>query len=293
MPNYPLKTIAAAIAVVCAMLLFFATYFTVDQNERGVVSTWGEFKYLAEPGLHFKVPFRDDVTYYKSPDMMSFSPEKPVNTYTVDNQEIDIIFTVFYYIPPARVQFIFEKSRDYKMLLFKMAEDRLKAEMGRVSVAHVAEKRGEIRDTIKVTLVADAKVLGVEVADFQLTNLEYTKSFRQAVEGAAAARQTIVTRENERLQEVETAERVRTKARGEADAKVLHARAEAQAIQLRGEAEAKAIRAQAEALQQNQRLVELRKAERWNGELPKQLLSGIVPFMQFSAPEDAPRAEKR
>ena len=73
-------------------------------------------------------------------------------------------------------------------------------------------------------------------------------------------------------------------AKGVADATLLKAEADAKAIQLRGEAEAAAIRAQAEALKQNTGLVELRKAEKWNGALPQQMLSGIVPFMNFNAP---------
>jgi uncharacterized membrane protein YqiK len=52
---------------------------------------------------------------------------------------------------------------------------------------------------------------------------------------------------------------------------------------MRGQAEATAIRAQAEALQQNAKLVELRKAEKWDGKLPVQVLSSVLPMMQFKA----------
>ena len=62
------------------------------------------------------------------------------------------------------------------------------------------------------------------------------------------------------------------------------AQAEAKAIQLRGEAQAAAMRAQADALARNPVLVEMKKAENWDGTLPQQLLSSIVPFMQFTPP---------
>lgn len=152
-----------------------------------------------------------------------------------------------------------------------------------------------LRDTIGTVLKGDVRSLGVEVTDFQLTDLEYTKSFRSAVEQAAAAKAMVETREQEKQQEIRTAEKVkiiaegqanaaREKAKGEADAKLLVAQAEAKAIKLKGEAEADAIRAQADALVRNPQMVELRKAERWDGKLPQQLLSGITPFMQFNAP---------
>jgi len=207
-----------------------------------------------------------------------------VNTYTVDNQEVDIYFNVFHRVPTNNVPFIYEHAQDYKERLFNIAVDRLKSEMGKVSVAHVADQRGMIRDKIKQVLSKDAAVLGLDVTDFQLANIEYTKGFKGAVEQAVTARQMIETREREAAQEKQVAERNRIKAQGEADALLTRAQAEAKSIQLRGEAEAAAIHAQAEALRQNTGLVALRKAEKWNGALPQQMLSGVVPFMQFGPP---------
>ena len=138
-------------------------------------------------------------------------------------------------------------------------------------------------------------MLGVEVTDFQLTDVSYTKSFRAAVEAAASAKATVETREQEKEQAIRIAERakidaegkanaVREAAKGEADARLVIAQAEAKAIQLRGEAQAAAMRAQADALARNPVLVEMKKAEQWDGTLPQQLLSSIVPFMQFTPP---------
>ena len=267
------------------LVVLFASFFTVQQYERAVVTTWGKFSYAAEPGLNWKVPFVQSA-YPIRTDIRTLTPAdaKGVNTYTVDNQEVDIYFNLFYRVPTTNVAFIYENAQDYKERLFNIAVDRLKSEMGKVSVAHVAEQRGAIREKIKQVLLNDAKVLGVDVTDFQLTNIEYTKGFKTAVEQAVTARQMIETREREAAQEKQVAERIRIKAQGEADALLTRAQAEAKSIQLRGEAEAAAIRAQAEALRQNTGLVELRKAEKWNGALPQQMLSGVVPFMQFNAP---------
>ena len=288
------KLIIGGIVGVCGIIVFLLSYYTVEQYERGVLTRFGRVVEISGPGLHFKMPFVNSVHFYRT-DIQSMSPKEGANTYTVDNQEVDVIFTVFYRVSPDRVQFVYENVQDYKERLFKMAIDRLKSEMGKINVQHVAEKRGDIRDKIKVILEKDAtEDLGVLVTDFQLTDIEYTKSFRQAVEGAAAAKATVETREQERVQSIKVAEKVkiaaegeanaaRETAKGKADAIVFVAIADAKAIQMRGEAEAKAIRAQAEALQQNQKLVELRKAEKWDGKLPVQVLSSVLPMMQFKA----------
>jgi regulator of protease activity HflC (stomatin/prohibitin superfamily) len=290
------KLTALGITAVCVLIMFLMTFFRVEQYERGVVTWFGKVQYLAEPGLNFKVPFAQTVTFIRT-DIRSVVPSAAVNTYTIDNQEVDIVFNLFYRVPPDRVAYVYENVPDFRERLFNMAVDRLKSEMGKVNATHVAEQRGAIRDKITKVLEKDVTELGVIVTDFQLTNIEYTKSFRAAVEAAASAKANVDTREQERIQAEKVAQKVkvaaigeadaqREKAKGNADAILLNATAEAKAIQLKGEAEARAIHAQAEALRQNAALVELRKAERWNGALPVQMLSNVLPMMQFKSPGD-------
>ena len=289
------RILATAAAAVLAIVLFLMTYFTVAQNEMTVVTRFGELTYVAGPGLHFKIPFVNAIQPYRT-DIQDLHPGKPVNTYTVDNQEVDILFTVFYRIPADQVAFIYTNNRDYETRLLSMTIDRLKAAMGQVNVQSVAERRGELRDTIKTTLANDGRPLGIEVTDFQLTDMQYTDAFRQAVNNAAVQKANIEAVEYQRQQAIKSAETVKIKAEGEAnavraraagdaDARLLHATAEAKAIQLQGEAEAAAIRAQAQALSTNAELVSLRKAERWDGKLPAAIYgSAPIPFLPVEKP---------
>lgn len=293
MPQFnPLKVIAGVLIGLLCLVGFLSTYFTVQQNERTVVSSWGEYRYVADPGLHFKMPFRDSTTDYPIGIQSLWSGKELVNTYTVDNQEVDIAFTVFYRIPADKIAFIYANNRDYEARLRSVSIDRLKAAMGQVNVQQVAENRAKLRDDIKRILVHDMQPLGIEVTDFQLTDLQYTKSFREAVNNAAVQKALIESREYERQQAekaaqtakitaIGIADKAREEARGSADARLLQATAEAKAIQLQGEAQAAAIKAQAEALKQNTDLTELRKAERWDGKLPTSIYAGApIPFMQ-------------
>jgi regulator of protease activity HflC (stomatin/prohibitin superfamily) len=255
-----------------------------------VVTSFGRLSYVAGPGLHFKIPFVNSAYDYRT-DLQSLSADHKINTYTIDNQEVDILFTLFYRIPPDQVEYIFTNNRDYKARLESMTIDRIKAAMGQVNVQQVAEKRGELRDSIRATLLHDAAPLGVEVTDFQLTDLQYTDAFRAAVNNAAVQKANIESVEYQRQQAVKNAEMVqinargqaeavREKAKGDADARLLAANAEAKAIQVQGEAQAAAIRAQAEALKSNPDLVNLRRAERWDGKLPNSIYgSAPIPFL--------------
>lgn len=292
--NAMLKLVGTGIVGILCFIIFPMTYFTVDQNAMTVVTRFGELIYVAEPGLHFRIPFVNSIETYRT-DIQDMQPAKPANTYTVDNQEVDVQFTVFYRIPSNKVAFIFTNNRDYRQRLLSLATDRIKAQMGRVNIQSLAEKRGELRDAIRVTLQHDSEPLGMDVTDFQITDLQYTESFRKAVNEAAVQKANIEAVEYQRQQAERAALTAKIKAEGQAnavrataigaaDARLLEATAEAKAIQLQGEATAAAIKAQADALRANSELVELRKAERWDGKLPTQMLSGIVPFMQFQAP---------
>lgn len=297
----PIRLAAGGIFAVLSLIVFLMTYFTVDQNEMAVVTRFGHMEYVADPGLHFKVPFVNSTTSYRT-DIQSLHPAKAVNTYTEDNQEVDVTYTVFYRVPPSKVEFIFANNRDYQQRIESLVVDRLKAAMGKVNVQIVASKRGELRDTIKNTLVHDLDPLGVVVTDFQLTDMQYTDSYRNAINAAAVKKAQVESAEYSR-QEAEktaqqakvaaigTADAARERARGEADAQVLNAKAnaesrllnataEAKAIQLQGEATAAAINAQAEALKANATLVDMERAKRWDGKLPTSIYAGApIPFM--------------
>ena len=296
--NTTLKLIVAAIVGVCAIILFLGTFYTVGQNERAVLTRFGKIVEVSEPGLHFRVPFMHGVRKYRT-DILSFTPapaakdQTPgVSTYTVDNQEVHVVFTVQYRLKPDMVAYIYENLQDLEPRLYQIAEDRLKSEMGKVNTSHVAEQRGSIRDGIKKVMQDATAGMGIEIVDFQLPNIEYDRTFKLAVQQAASARATVETKEQERQQAIKVAERVkiaaegeanaaREKAKGEADAIDVRAKAEARAIQIKGEAQATAMRAQANALSANPVLVEMKKAEQWNGVLPAAIYAGApIPFMQ-------------
>jgi regulator of protease activity HflC (stomatin/prohibitin superfamily) len=282
--------------IIAGVVIFFAvmgSYFTVDRHEVGIVTRWGAIKYTVGPGLHFKLPIADTATMYRT-DIRAFQLTK-VNTYTIDNQELDAVFTVNYRISAEQAERIFREVPDFEQRLETLTLDRFKAEVGKINITDIASRRGDVGKRVFDVLQKDAnRLFGLEVTDFQINNIDYTPQFRQAVDQAAIAktlveraeqlkRQAEIDAESKKITAVGEANAIRERARGDADGNLLRAQAEAQAIKLKGEAEAAAIAAQATALQGNPGLIELRRAERWDGKLPSQVLgSAPIPFMPIS-----------
>lgn len=278
-------------------------FYTVHERERAVVTRNGAFSYVASPGFHLKIPFLDGVESFDL-SVRSIAMEK-LETFTVDNQHVDVDMIVQYHVVPGEVERVFRETRDYEQRLRTMAVDRMKIALGKRNIAELPEQRGAIAMEVLQKIRDEAQRLyGLEVSDVQLGNIQYSPAFRAAVDASAVAkaqveqahqqqRQAEVTAQSARIQAEGQANAAIEAAKGAAESRLLAARSEAQAIELRGraeattialrgEAEAKSMRAQAEALGSNPNLVALEQARRWSGALPTQMLSGVpVPFLNL------------
>lgn len=272
--------------------VLFGSYFTVAQYERTVVSRAGRLSYVAEPGMHFKVPFLDSVRPYRV-DMQQFSTQK-LNTYTVDNQEVDATLTVQWQIPVDQVAYIFTNTPDPEQNLQSMAIDRFKVEGGQINVTEFANNRGAlVKKVFEIVRSEAERLYHVRVSDVQLPNLDYQPSFRDAQAQAAVVKTQIEQAQGLNQKAVIDATTAKAKAAGEANAAIEAARGRAQSMQLeaesqaratliKGEAEAKAQELMADALSKNASLVEYQKALRWNGQLPQSIYAGApIPFLSI------------
>jgi len=284
---------------VLGLSAFFGSWYTVAETERVVLLTNGSFTSVQGPGLHFKVPFLQSIHSYPVTIQTTgnMDAQQGLNTYTVDNQEVDAWIQVFYKITPDNVEFVYKNVPDVDGKVYALTRDRFKREMGKYNTSEVAAKRGAIANDIRDILEQTAKqTLGVEIVDFQIQNLEFNQAFRDAVTAASVAKQQVVKAEQELAQAKVVAEQNKTQAEGQANAvkakadgdayaRLAQATAEAKSIQLEGEAKAKAINAQAVALAgAGTQLIEYTKALNWKGELPQWVGAGPMPFMQVTPP---------
>ena len=114
----------------------------------------------------------------------------------------------------------------------------------------------------------------------QIEDIDFSRAYEQSVEDRMKAEVEVQTQKQNLEKEKITAEIAVTKAQAIADSTLAQAKAEAEAVILKGEAEAKAITAKTKALQANSALVELTKAEKWDGKLPATVLpNSALPFI--------------
>lgn len=285
------RLIVAAALTLLVVIVGSTTFFTVNPYERGIVTRAGNFSYVAEPGLHFKLPFLDDVTFRRVDVQTITTPT--LNTYTVDNQEVDAVLVIQFVTSPQDLAYIYANVGNVAPLLQTMVADRWKVEAGKINVSNFAANRGNLVNSVKATAASEARRLyHVEITDVQLVNLDYQKSYRDAQAAAAVVKTQIeqsqglqekarIDAETARIAAAGEANRAIERARGEAESTRLAAIARAEATRVQGEAEARAKGLMAEALTANPTLVEYQKALAWDGKLPVNMYASTpLPFLQ-------------
>jgi len=256
------------------------------------------------PGLHFRWPFVEQI------DRLQVSLETyrldHLTVNTIDNQPISLAVGLSYRIPsPAVLKLLYEVGRagnfDIGENFARVIADRTAKVFAQQNTTTISEARDRLSTALKALLTQDLRALyGIEVVDFQIAGISYSDSFRASVEAAVKAKNEAVAAENTVNRIRFEAQQAVARATGEAEAKLrladadrqaatLLAQGHAAAIRLEGEAHAAVWRQSAEALQLSPLLVDMARAERWNGALPQTLIDSkaALPLLSVAGQQPA------
>ncbi len=305
-PSFLLSLVVGIVAVALIALFAFDSYFVVEPTEMAGVRRLGQVITTQPlgPGLHFKFPFIDTV------DRLQVSLETfkldGLTVNTIDNQPITVTVGLTYRIPPRAVlPLLYEVGRagnfDITENFERIVADRTAKIFAQQNTTRISENRDLILTSLKSLLSTDLGTLyHIEVVDFQIAGIIYSDSFRASVEAAVKAKNEAVAAENTVNRIRFEAQQAVERANGEAEAKlkladadrqstILSAQGRAEGIRLEGESRAAVLRMNAEILKASPLVVDLAKADRWNGALPLTLLEGTgsVPLLSLQPVENS------
>src|SRR5207342_1311471 len=99
--RFPWAWLTVALIVLVIATLFFGSWYTIDQGERGVHLRNGAVVGSAEPGLGFKVPIIDTIKRIPVQNLTTLYDK--VSAYSSDQQTAEIRVSVSFHVPPADV----------------------------------------------------------------------------------------------------------------------------------------------------------------------------------------------
>ncbi len=257
------------------------SWFTVDQGERGVHLRNGKIIGTAEPGLGFKLPFFDSIVKI-STQTHTVSYDR-LQAYSHDQQPATIRVSVTYSVPPDKVEDLYANFKSVDAMVTRLVDRQVPTQVenifGKYTAISAVQER--VKFVLDVTDAIKATINGpIEISSVQVENIDFSDAYEKSVEDRMRAEVEVQTQMQNLEKERVTAQIAVTKAQAEADSQLARAKAEAEAIRIKGEAEASAIKSRAEALAKNQDLIELTKAEKWDGKLPNTMLPNTtLPFL--------------
>jgi regulator of protease activity HflC (stomatin/prohibitin superfamily) len=157
----------------------------------------------------------------------------------------------------------------------------MKVVVGRYSIDEAIKNRAKLISEItgSVTNLGDDIV---KIDSLQVEDIVFSKVVLDAAEKRTVAEMLVNTKEQQRLVAEKEASIQVIQAQAQADSNLKIATAQADAVKLQGEAEAAALRAKNDAIKESPNLVELTKAQKWDGKLPTSFIPGsATPFLNI------------
>jgi prohibitin 2 len=268
-------------------------FYGVPTGYRGVVTQFGAIKTTEPEGLAILPPWQKITNFSIRAEEANI---KDAQGATSDTQPVHVSMTVRYSISVDKVAEVFEKythTGDLSSYVQTATQEIFKAVTAKYTAVDLIGKRSMVSSDIYTALQAKLSKYGAAVINIDMTNFDFSKDYMAAINEKVTQEQKRMGAENklhtveaEQKQKVAVAEAdaraLKAKADGEAYATVTAATAEARSVELAGRAKATAMEVQANALARNPVLVELAKAEKWDGKLPVNIYAGApVPFMRM------------
>ncbi|HWL66951.1 MAG TPA: protease modulator HflC [Geminicoccus sp.] len=247
MTNRVVATVGVAAAVVVIGL--YSSLFTVNEAQQALVVRFGEpVREVRDAGLHFKVPFVDNVTYF----------DKRVLDYDATSVELILgdqkrlvvdAFARYRINSPTRFRQAAGDEESFRSRLGPILSSNLRGVLGEAGLMQVlSAERGTLMQRIRDQTNRSMQGFGVELVDLRIKRADLPEQNSQAI---FQRMQTERQREaNElRAQGAEVAQRIRSRA--DRERRVLIADAMRQADVFRGEGDAEATRISGEAYGQD------------------------------------------
>ncbi len=237
--------IVAGILIIVAGLLVNSAAFIVHQTEQAIVLRFGDPKQvIQEPGLHFKVPFVDDVTYFDARILDYAPPQEEIIAADQKRLVVDS-FARYRIADPLEFYKTVTTELAARARLAGILSASLRRVVGNETLASVlSEERVGIIERIRTDVNEAAVKFGIDVVDVRIRRADLPQANAEAIYQRMKTERDREAKEF-RAQGAEVAQRIR--ARAERERTVLIAESQRQSQVLRGEGDAEAIRIYADA----------------------------------------------
>jgi prohibitin 2 len=257
------------VGIIIISVIAVSSVRVVDAGNRGILVQFGnvDTDVSLDEGLHFVVPFRDNVV------QMEVRTQKIVESATSaskDLQDVSTQVALNYHVNPDRAQVLYQQlGPDYSnRVIVPAIQESVKQVTARFNAEELITNRETVKNQIEEQIKARLAPYNVVVDALSITEFAFSQQFTTAVESKVEAQQRALQAQNELRRIQIEAQQNEAKAIGEQKANIARAEGIKQSNVLQAEGEAQAITIIDQQLRDNPTYLEWLKATKWDGVLP-------------------------
>ncbi|HIM41307.1 MAG TPA: protease modulator HflC [Rhodospirillales bacterium] len=177
----PLLAVFGLIILVAGVTAYGAL-FTVHQTQQALILQLGNpIRTVPEPGLHFKLPFIQNIEFY---DNRILDLDPPVQeVILLDQKRINVdAFARYKIVNPLEFRKRAVTNQNFRQVFGNRLNAAIRAEIGKILLGDMlTEKRSQVMDVISRHMKAQAAEFGTEVIDVRIGRTDLPEATAQAV----------------------------------------------------------------------------------------------------------------
>ena len=179
--NKPFLAVFGLIILVVGVTAYGAM-FTVHQTQQALILQLGNpIRTVPEPGLHFKLPFIQNIEFYDSRILDLDPPVQEV--ILLDQKRINVdAFARYKIVNPLEFRKRAVTNQNFRQVFGNRLNAAIRAEIGKILLGDMlTEKRSQVMDVISRHMKAQAAEFGTEVIDVRIGRTDLPEATAQAV----------------------------------------------------------------------------------------------------------------
>lgn len=243
------KIVIPVVILIVALIVAMNSFVVVGAGHTGVVVTLGKVNDgVLQEGMHAKIPFVQDVVKI---DNRIQKLEVNTEAFSKDLQSVNTVLAINYRVDTAKSYSIYKNiGADFEeVLVVPAVNEVLKAITATYTAEESVTNRALISDGLVEGLNNKLNNIGLYVTDVNIIDFDFSDAFITAIEEKQVAQQQLLKAETEKQTAITNAE------------------AKAEAVKIQAEGEAAANKKISDSL--TEKIIENKKLEKWNGELPQ------------------------
>ncbi len=193
-------TSVLGVFILFSIIFILKSFFTVQQNQVGVLLRFSKFKGVKNPGLNFKIPFIDSVITIS---LQNISAELKFQAITNDQANVYFNALVLYRTKDnsedsiKKVAFNFISVESFKLALSRTIEGMVRSFIAGKKQSEILTLRQEIVKHVQEHILEQFDNWGYALLDVQINDIKFDDAIMESMAKVVASKNKLAAAENE------------------------------------------------------------------------------------------------